>query len=146
MIRPARKTGFTIVELLIVIIVLAILAGVVIVAFNGLTRRAQVTDLTTTMTAISKAMEADKAFNMGSYPTDLPSNTDISPNINVSYSGGDSGTYCIDGVHKADSNLKMFITQESKDPKYGDCSSGEDTAYNPYTSSHGAPVELWGAT
>ncbi|RYF29318.1 MAG: prepilin-type N-terminal cleavage/methylation domain-containing protein [Chloroflexi bacterium] len=41
MATPSSKSGFTIVELLIVIVVIGILAAITIVAFNGVQKRAQ---------------------------------------------------------------------------------------------------------
>lgn len=52
------KTGFTIVELLIVIVVIAILAAISVVAYNGIQTRAKATILANDI----KAME--KAFNL----------------------------------------------------------------------------------
>ena len=61
------KTGFTIVELLIVIVVIAILASISIVAYNGIQTRAQNTKNTQAVAAWAKALIFYKA-DTGSYP------------------------------------------------------------------------------
>ena len=48
--------GFTIVELLIVIVVIAILAAITIVAYNGVQERARASAITSGINAISKAL------------------------------------------------------------------------------------------
>ena len=50
------QRGFTIVELLIVIVVIAILAAITIVAYNGIQQRARDTDRKSDITALVKAM------------------------------------------------------------------------------------------
>lgn len=55
--RPDRGRGFTIVELLIVVVVIAILAAITIVAYNGITKRAAVTRDQATMRTIENKME-----------------------------------------------------------------------------------------
>lgn len=58
-----EERGFTIVELLIVIIVIAILAAIVIVAYNGVTARANTSKAQTNAVAIQKKAEAYNADN-----------------------------------------------------------------------------------
>lgn len=52
-----NKSGFTIVELLIVIVVIGILAAITIVAFNGIQNRANDTSVQSDLTAFKKKME-----------------------------------------------------------------------------------------
>ena len=64
-----RKTtsGFTIVELLIVIVVIAILAAISVVAYSGIQDRTRKSYLMSDSSAIKKAMEMFKA-DQGMYP------------------------------------------------------------------------------
>lgn len=59
--------GFTIVELLIVIVVIAILAAITIVAFNGVQDRARYTSMKSDLDSIHKALEMYKVDH-GDYP------------------------------------------------------------------------------
>lgn len=55
------KRGFTIVELLIVIVVIGILAGITIVAFNGVTARANATSAEAAASSVLKKAQAYNA-------------------------------------------------------------------------------------
>ncbi|MBM3210346.1 prepilin-type N-terminal cleavage/methylation domain-containing protein [Candidatus Saccharibacteria bacterium] len=63
MLINARQRGFTIVELLIVIVVIAILAAITIVAYNGIQERAKNSQTTSALTAWMKALELYKIDN-----------------------------------------------------------------------------------
>ncbi len=84
--RTIRKSlGFTIVELLIVVVIIGILAAIVIVAYNGVTQTAQQSAISSEVKQWVKLFEVYKATN-GSYP--LPSGTPTT--------GGGPGTSVLD--------------------------------------------------
>lgn len=62
-----RRSGFTIVELLIVIVVIGILAAITIVAYNGIQSRAKDSQATSAVNQIKKGLELYKLDN-GVYP------------------------------------------------------------------------------
>ena len=62
------KSGFTIVELLIVIVVIAILAAISVVAYTGVQNRAHDSRRVNDLKAIVKALELYKIDN-GRYPS-----------------------------------------------------------------------------
>jgi len=66
--KMKNEKGFTIVELLIVIVVIGILAAIVIVAYNGVQNRARDTNNKTDAVSLVKVAEAVNADN-GAYPT-----------------------------------------------------------------------------
>ena len=72
------KHGFTIVELLIVIVVIGILAAITIVAFNGVQDRARMNKIQSDLASLEKAIKAAR-INNGDVPlrsvTGVPSGT-----------------------------------------------------------------------
>ena len=56
-----KQSGFTIVELLIVIVVIGILAAITIVAYNGIQQRAQASAIVSDLRAAEKAFHSYKA-------------------------------------------------------------------------------------
>lgn len=69
--KALKLSGFTIVELLIVIVVIAILAAISIVAYSGITARANDSQRMSDLAAINKALALYKADH-GSYPKTQP--------------------------------------------------------------------------
>jgi prepilin-type N-terminal cleavage/methylation domain-containing protein len=68
-IKTMRKDrGFTIVELLIVIVVIAILAAITIVAYNGIQNRSKLSSAQSTENIVAKKAEAWNAIQ-SSYPS-----------------------------------------------------------------------------
>lgn len=63
-----HRRGFTIVELLVVIVVIAVLAGISVVAYNGIQGRAEKTKTLTAVRSYEQALVAYKSGE-GSYPT-----------------------------------------------------------------------------
>jgi len=83
--KMQSEKGFTIVELLIVIVVIGILAAIVIVAYNGVQNRAKSSSAQSTANSLVKKAEAYNA-NVGVYPTSL-ANFDLYPESKVTASG-----------------------------------------------------------
>lgn len=63
-----KQSGFTIVELLIVIVVIAILAAITIVSYNGIQRRAYISQTISAVQAYKRALLSYGSIN-SSYPT-----------------------------------------------------------------------------
>lgn len=92
-----KNSGFTIVELLIVVVVIAILAAITIVAYNGISGRSKASALQSELSQASKVLDTKKNLSTtGTYPATLEEagikSTKLTYNINTR-----SNTYCIDG-------------------------------------------------
>ena len=75
--KTQAQKGFTIVELLIVVVVIAILAAITIVSYNGITNRANASAAKSTAATLQKKAELYQSEN-GRYPialTELSSDT-----------------------------------------------------------------------
>ncbi len=80
---PSSYSGFTIVELLIVVVVIGILAAIVVVAFNGVQSQANAAAAKSSLKSAAKAMEVAKAAD-GTYPTVLPASIKSSDQLTLS--------------------------------------------------------------
>lgn len=65
-----QQTGFTIVELLIVIVIIGVLAAISIVAYTGISKRATEASIVSDLRQASTVLEMDKA-SAGAYPSSL---------------------------------------------------------------------------
>jgi prepilin-type N-terminal cleavage/methylation domain-containing protein len=93
-----NKNGFTIVELLIVIVVIGILAAITIVAYNGIQQRARISAATSAVAQTTKKLEA-YAVDGNGYPAAL-STVGISDSDSTSYqytvnNATNPATYCV---------------------------------------------------
>lgn len=98
-----KDRGFTIVELLIVIVVIAILAAIVIVAYQGITTKANTTKAQTngvTAQKVAEAMNADNtsypataaSFATGSASVKMPTGVSVVPDAAATPINAGNGT------------------------------------------------------
>ena len=80
----SRLPGFTLVELLIVIVIIAILAAITIVAYNGIQGRARAASATSDLTNIAKQIESYNVIN-GAYPTTVDQAKSIGAKTSIDY-------------------------------------------------------------
>jgi general secretion pathway protein G len=144
-----RKTisGFTIVELLIVIVVIGILAAISIVAYNGVQNRAADTSVQSDLRNIAKQLEVGKVDSpTESYPTN---NTTLAAVVNVkanknSYAITPTVGYNLLMCFPTLSNPTdyMLLAQSKSGKKFYIRGSGAITEYTGATSWGGSAASL----
>jgi prepilin-type N-terminal cleavage/methylation domain-containing protein len=95
LIKSKPDYGFTIVELLVVIVVIGILAAITIVSFTGIAQRAKVASLQSDLSSSAQQLKIYYTYT-GSYPTSLDGNNCFVPannNMCSKPSSGNSFTY-----------------------------------------------------
>jgi len=108
--------GFTIVELLVVIVVIGILAAITIVSYTGITSKATVASLQSDLDNASKQLRMYYT-EYGSYPTTLVSNCPTAPTSDTKYclkpTGGTTFTYSPNSVTTA-SDFSLYADKSGK--------------------------------
>lgn len=121
----ARKKGFTIVEILVVIAVVGILASISVVGYGAWKKSASTAQVKSDLNAAAAAMENARTFN-NAYPATLPGT--VTPSNGVVLSGGstDSGkTYCVDGSSLDDTTIVFYVdsVDSEKGAQIGTCAT-----------------------
>lgn len=119
----SRHNGFTIVELLIVVVVIAILAALSIVSYTGITKRAAESKRATDFSQYRKKIESAKVTSgTETYPSGLVDTGITQPSDGgVTYGATSGGKgYCLD-VSEDYGLTAYFITHESPEPQPGFC-------------------------
>jgi len=124
-----KENGFTIVELLIVIVIIGILAALVIVAYTGIQNRARTTKANTNATALQKKLEAyaaDDGLGNGKYPTLVSGVNGMTGTASLSGTGITAIRVALDGS-SGQTNSVQFLSCASGDGyqlKYWDYTTG----------------------
>lgn len=120
MSQPRSRQGFTIVELLIVVVVIAILAAITIVAYNGIQNRAKESAV---MSSVSQAMKKIEAFKSGSITESYPTSATEAGIANLSdvtyFYNAARSTYC---VQAKNGQIAYSATNAKTKPTTGNCS------------------------
>jgi len=145
-----RQKGFTIVELLIVIVVIGILAAITIVAYNGIQGRAKDATVQSTLTNTRKQLESYRTTSASdSYPTANDCSASPAANticlkpsggVTFAYSTfGQTKYYCASAIYGDTS----YIVTNSTAQQPGTCTTVTNLEPNP--SSEAAPISGAGA-
>lgn len=116
--------GFTIVELLIVIVVIAILAAITIVAFNGIQERARASTVSSALTQAHKKLMEYQVDFPDTFPVDKTAleNLGVKDTANVTYqytrTAGTPESYCLTATTGATS---YKISSSATTPAPGGC-------------------------
>lgn len=119
------KRGFTIVELLLVVVIITIIAAITIAYYIGITQRAGETMISTLAQEAKKELEMKKVIDE-KYPSSL---NDIKTNSSADYQytvATDGQSFCMTIIHKSVPNTTHFIEQSSA-PKKGACEGHRTT-------------------
>ncbi len=124
---PRRNSGFTLVELLIIIVIMGILVGLTAFGYRGWQQGISQREVRSDLQIASSAMENAKNFGSG-YPAltagSVPPNFDSGSGASVVYVWGDDTRYCLQGTASAVSSITYFIdTTQAKTPQAGSCPS-----------------------
>ena len=153
MLNKPKQHGFTIVELLIVIVVIAILAAITIVAFNGIQNRAKSSTGQSLANAIMKKAEAYNTIN-STYPTYCQIITNSTNPTGAAPAAGTAGAgTCVAGANTAGSEAKLdsvaqltpastnasgaytaTVSNSNAVVAYFQCANGVNVSYWDYTS------------
>ena len=110
-----KAYGFTIVELLIVIVVIAILAAISIVAYTGIQQKASNTQVISVVETYQKALSMYRVSNTGStpYPNQASTNIGYVNCLGTGYTL--DGDYCTQGswVDRESSAIQGSLSTKS---------------------------------
>ena len=123
-----KDHGFTIVELLIVIVIIAILAAIVIIAYNGITNRAKTSKALSAAQAVQQKAEAYNA-EKGYYPF---VSTDFGTDATKSYYITSSVVFGTVGSSQTNENT-VSITPCPSATATSTTSTGDTIKYYDYT-------------
>ena len=141
-----NNKGFTIVELLIVVVVIAILAAITIVAYNGITANAKDSALKSDLTTATKKLQIEKV-ETGTFPASTPKPSYLGNNIQ--YTRNDANSFCA----TASADGKAFRIDQNGTIQTGTCpghtvvggggGGAMATTMQTFTQSHCSDLDIY---
>ena len=114
------KKGFTIVELLVVIVVIAILATITIMAYTGIQQRARVAAMSSDLNSVQNIFGLWNV-DYSNYPTDISTTTVKASNNIVLQSATSNTGFCVNAYSKTDPTLRMSWNSTGRGIQDGLC-------------------------
>lgn len=134
MMSTGPRPGFTIVELLIVVVIIAILAAITIVAYNGMQTRARETTTLADLSSIAQQIEMYNSVN-GSYPTTSATAKAVGAKTSINY-GSNRVLLCA----IANAGFAVFIQDSTVNRQYSVQSSQAPRQVTPLLACSAATV------
>jgi Tfp pilus assembly protein PilE len=100
--KTSASRGFTIVEMITIISVLAVLASIVVIGYNSWRQTVATSQVKSDLTGVASAMASSLNFH-NSYVSDISDLTSVKPSTGVVFSGGsvDGGkTFCVNAYNQ----------------------------------------------
>ena len=129
--------GFTIIELLIVIVIVGVLVAITAVGFNGITKSAKEASAKSDLKQAATQLEADKAKSSNNQYPNNTNNLKTSPNNNLEITS-DGTSYCLSVT--STNNIAFNITNTNTSPQPGVC-SGHLAADAPSEIANNTPIQ-----
>lgn len=121
----ASNKGFTLVEVIVVIVIITILSGITFVAYSDWETKSVEAQLKSDLSTAASAMDNARTFN-NSYPVTIPTTVKASSEVTLAGGGSiDGKSFCIDATSSRDDTIHYFIDVylKSKGAKSGTCAT-----------------------
>lgn len=116
---PTKRHGFTIVEILVMVVVIAMLATIMVFGFGSWRARTATTEVKGALTNLASSLKNEMNFN-STYPASVPSTYRSSDTVTITYVSGGT-TYCAKGVSTAVTSVIWYISDTNPTPSQTAC-------------------------
>lgn len=133
-----KQPGFTIIELIVIVSVIAVLAGIVIISYGSWRTSINQKQVRSDLIAAASAMEGIRN-NDDQYPGTLPSTIQASNGVTLTVAYATKTQFCINGANGT--TARYFVTESTKgDPQSGTCPAQQTVPAAPTALSVNFPT------